>query len=117
MPEYPVGIRRCLRLDHQEAYALCQQHMHRYVGVQMADGTHHDGIVETVDEHHLYLAVPIGAAASDQMRAFTPFGYAGYGYGYGYPGYGYPGYYPGYGYERRILPLAALLALSLLPYY
>jgi uncharacterized membrane protein len=56
-------------------------------------------------------------------------GYPGYGYGgYGYPGYGYgrPGFgygYPGYGYGRRgrfqrlILPLAALTALSILPYY
>lgn len=58
-------------------------------------------------------------------------GYPLYGYGgysYGYPGYGYgrPGYgygYPGYGYghrgrfQRLILPLAALTALSILPYY
>ncbi|MFD2042702.1 hypothetical protein ACFSTA_00100 [Ornithinibacillus salinisoli] len=47
----------------------------------------------------------------------------GFGYGYGYPGYGYPGYgYPGfYGPRRRfrrlVLPLAALTALSVLPWY
>lgn len=54
-------------------------------------------------------------------------GYPGYGYpGYGFPGYGYPGYvYPRPGFfrprrrrfQRQILPLAALAALSLLPYY
>ena len=53
------------------------------------------------------------------------YGVPGYGVpGYGYPGYGYPGYgYPGYGYgipRRRLgriaLPLAALLALTAIPY-
>jgi hypothetical protein len=101
-------------MDLDEAYSLCQQHMHRYVGVQMADGSYHEGIVENVDEHNLYLAVPTGAADQDQTRAFLPFGYSGYGYpGYGYEGYGYPGGL----FFRSTLPLAALLALSLLPYY
>jgi hypothetical protein len=56
------------------------------------------------------------------------YGYGGYpggfgGYGYGRPGYGYgyPGYHGGYGrrgrFQRLILPLAALTALSILPYY
>ncbi|WP_085992750.1 hypothetical protein [Oceanobacillus senegalensis] len=48
-------------------------------------------------------------------------------FGYGFPGYGFPGYgYPGYGYwygrpprrfRRLVLPLAALVALSTLPWY
>jgi hypothetical protein len=54
---------------------------------------------------------------------YPGFGYPGFGYGrpgysYGFPGYGY---YPGYGrrarFQRLILPLAALTALSVLPYY
>jgi hypothetical protein len=101
-------------LDQQEAYALCLQHMHRYVGVQMMDGAYHDGIVEHVDENQLYLAVPTGDAEVDQMRAFTPFGYGGYS-GYGNPGYGYG--YPRRRFRRRILPLGGLYGVSLLPYY
>jgi hypothetical protein len=80
--------------------------MHRYVGVQMLDGAYHDGIVEHVDEHQLYLAVPTGDAEIDQMRAFSPFGY-------GYSGYGYPRRR----FRRRILPLGGVYGLSLLPYY
>ncbi|WP_025028046.1 hypothetical protein [Caldalkalibacillus mannanilyticus] len=57
-------------------------------------------------------------------RQFYP-GFGGYpGYGGFYPGYGYPAYgYPGYGFPRRrrfsplILPLTAIAALSLLPFY
>jgi hypothetical protein len=123
-------------MDQNEAYSLCQQHMYRYVIVQMSDGSSHDGIVVSVDEQHLHLAVPMGDADGEQTRAFVSFGYPGYGgfggyggypyggfHGYGYPGYGYPGYgYPGYGYPRRrffrrSLPLGGLLALSLLPYF
>ncbi|MGF7046091.1 hypothetical protein J2T13_000553 [Paenibacillus sp. DS2015] len=51
---------------------------------------------------------------SDPSRSYPVFP------GYGYPGYGYGGYgYPPYGrrFNRLILPLAALAALSLLPYY
>ncbi|SET14941.1 hypothetical protein SAMN05216389_10653 [Oceanobacillus limi] len=48
-----------------------------------------------------------------------------YGFGYGFPGYGFPGYgfgYPGYfgpgrRFRRLVLPLAALTALSVLPWY
>ncbi|HEY0827434.1 MAG TPA: hypothetical protein VGE40_05030 [Bacilli bacterium] len=100
--------------------------MHRYVMVQMKDGSHYDGIVENVDDENLYLAVPVGEAESMEARQYPGYGYGGYGvplYGYTQPGlYGYqlPGY--GHGFPRRrfrrsILPLAALLALTLLPYY
>jgi hypothetical protein len=105
-------------MDSQEAYSLCQQHIHRYVGVYMKDGSFHDGIVESVDEHHLYLAVPTGDAGGGQTRAVLPFGYGGYGgYPFGYPSYGYGYGFPRRRFGRQILPLAALLALSLLPYY
>jgi hypothetical protein len=100
----------------EEAVTLCMQHQHRYVGVHTADGMFHDGIVEHVDEENLYLAVPIGCEGEDS-RAFIggPF-WGGYpAYGYGYP-YGY-GFFPRRRFYRRVLPLAGLLALSLLPYY
>lgn len=112
----------------EDTHTLCKKHIHRYVMVQMKDGSHHDGIVENVDEENLYLAVPVGEAHSMEARQYP--GYGGYGGGYGVPLYGYnqPGLYgyhspgQGYGYPRRrfgrsILPLAALLGLTLLPYY
>ncbi|KRE52037.1 hypothetical protein [Paenibacillus sp. Soil724D2] len=105
-------------MNHQEVHAICKKHMYRYVSVTLTSGAVYDGIVEDVDDENLYLAVPIGEMDQEQMRAFFP--YPGFGYPYGYPGYGFPGY--GYGFPRRrfvrqILPLAGLLALSLLPYY
>ncbi|KPH79166.1 MULTISPECIES: hypothetical protein [Bacillaceae] len=44
----------------------------------------------------------------EEMRQF------GY-YGYGFPGYGYP--YPRRRFSRLVLPLAALVALTALPWY
>ncbi|WP_338112630.1 hypothetical protein [Paenibacillus dendritiformis] len=65
-----------------------------------------------------------GGAAASMDRAYVPYGYFGGGYPGYYPGYYYGGYYPGYypyGYyrpfNRLILPLVALTALALLPYY
>lgn len=230
-------------MNKQEAMDLCKKHLHRYVLVHMADGTSYDGIVEHVDDDHVYLAVPVGEAAAmggygdewgppgaypnahwpwaananaplhwgaemnapvygganmpapgdwgahanapwgayanapwgayanapapwganvnapipyaaeanlgpsaggnapaadpnEKMasaaanvnapgygEAYRPdgfgYGYPGYGYGYGYgfPYYGYPFYGPRRRFRRLVLPLFALTALSLLPYY
>jgi small nuclear ribonucleoprotein (snRNP)-like protein len=125
---------------------MCKHHMHRYVLVQLNDGRDYDGIVEHVDDQNVYLAVPVGRVdtgnreeensgdkgvgnnqrnndESDQRingwyGGYPGFGYGRPGYSYGFPGYGY---YPGYGrrgrFQRLILPLAALTALSILPYY
>lgn len=100
--------------------------MYRYVLVQTSDNQYYDGIVESVDDNHLYLAVPVGGEMErEESNDERVFGGVGYGPGFGYPGYGYPGYgFPGYGYyrprrrfQRLVLPLTALAALSLLPYY
>ncbi|WP_438446223.1 hypothetical protein [Gorillibacterium sp. sgz5001074] len=101
-----------------EAHAMCMEHMGRYVRIQMHDGMVFDGVVEKVDEEHVYIACPETEAGGEEER-YLP--YPGYGPGFGpflppYPGYaGYPyGYYPRF--RRYALPLAGLLALSLLPY-
>lgn len=116
-------------MHKQEAVDVCKQHMNKYVLIHTADGMQYDGIVESLDDEYVYLAVPVGAAelVPPQARAWPGYGYGygGYPYGgagFGYPGYGYPGFgYPGYGYGRRFrrlaLPLAALTAISLLPYF
>ncbi|MDI4646629.1 hypothetical protein [Cohnella hashimotonis] len=109
----------------QDIKALSEAHMHRYVEVRDQNGICFDGIVEYIDEETLCLAVP--GAVED--RAFGPGGGPGFGPGAG-PGFG-PGFGPGPGpgfgpgplpfrprrFTRLALPLYALTALTLLPYY
>ena len=113
-------------MSNEQQKQLCMAHMHRYVLARTQDGMEIDGIVENVDDENLYLAVPI--SCDEGMEARQPIGGYGFGYGnpygvYGYPSYGYPygGFYGPFGrprrFRRQIFPLAALLALSLLPYY
>ncbi len=116
-------------MHHKNMYDLCKSHMHRYVLVQTTDQQTFDGIVENVDHQNLYLAVPTGGEMEREEESDERLlGGVGYGAGFGYPGYGFPGYgFPGYGYpyyprprrrfRRLVLPLAALTALTLLPYY
>lgn len=123
-----------------QMYELCSDHMHGYVMVETTNGTMQDGIITGIDEQNVYMAVPMNQREessqdrSDEQQLRQYPGY-GYGYGYGHPGYnhygGYPGYgyggYPGYNYgygqggrspfKRLILPLAAITALSVLPWY
>ncbi|MEC5423619.1 hypothetical protein QGM71_08960 [Virgibacillus sp. C22-A2] len=116
--------------DYHQIYELCKSHMHSYVLAEMVDGSKVDGIITGLDDENVYFAVPLDP--SEQQ-------YAGYhenmpqthhreerygGFG-GYPGYGAPGFgFPGYGFgrppfrfRRLVLPLAALAALSVLPWY
>lgn len=98
-------------MEKKDAQHLAQSHMHRYVGVKMADGNCYDGIVEHVDEYWLCLAVP---GSVEPFRAFFPGPVVGPGFGFG-PGFG-PFPYPRR-FGRLVLPLAALTTLALLPYY
>jgi len=102
----------------------CENHLYRYVLVTTRDQQQFDAIVEAVDDENVYFAVPIGEGMKN-ASVMPNSNQGGFGYGYGggfYPGYGYP-YYPPYyyGYPRRfqrlVLPLAALAALSVLPYF
>lgn len=118
-------------MHHKHMYDLCMNHMHRYVLVQTTDQQMFDGIVEHVDENNLYLAVPIGGEmereeerGDERLIGGAGFGFPGYGFpGYGFPGYGFPGHWHPYHpwprrrFRRLVLPLAALTALTLLPYY
>lgn len=118
--------------DNNHVYDLCEEHMHAYVLAEMIDGTKVDGIITGVDDEHVYFAVPMGDEnesrssenkVENNERQFGGW-QGGYGGGYGYGNQGYPGYgygYSNYGYRPRfrrlILPLTALAALSLLPWY
>ncbi|WP_249870128.1 hypothetical protein [Oceanobacillus saliphilus] len=107
--------------DTKHMYELCKNHMHSYVLAQTTDGEQFDGIITGLDDEYVYFAVPLDSPESGEqdygdMRAF---GYPGYGYpGYGFPGYGYPPFgRPRRRFRRLVLPLAALAALSILPWY
>ncbi|PAV29208.1 hypothetical protein CIL05_12485 [Virgibacillus profundi] len=109
-----------MKNDYHHIYDLCKKHMHSYVLAEMVDGSKLDGIITGLDEEYVYFAVPI-----DQNQHQSPdyppnendrqFGYGYPGYGYGYPGYGYGR--PPRRFNRLILPLAALTALTVLPWY
>ncbi|HLR69566.1 MAG TPA: hypothetical protein VK105_20965 [Virgibacillus sp.] len=115
-----------MRHDNKHMYDLCKQHMHSYVLAETHDGSKLDGIVTGLDDEYVYMAVPIepheiqGNMASNQRHFDRQYGYGPPGYGYpgygGYGGYG-GGYGPGNRFKRLILPLAALTAISILPWY
>lgn len=109
--------------DNNHIYDLCEDHMHAYVLAEMVDGSKVDGIITGVDDENVYFAVPLdsefdtsGQNREVNERQFGGWHGGGYGGGYnpGYPGYGY-GYRPRF--RRLILPLTALAAISLLPWY
>jgi hypothetical protein len=106
---------------HHHLYDKCKSHMNKYVLAETTDGQKFDGIIVDVDAEQVILAVPI---TGEEMM----YGYDGmmmdsrvYGYPYGFnPGFGF--YPPFYGFPRRrfrrlALPLAALTAISLLPWF
>ncbi|WP_186576646.1 hypothetical protein [Aquibacillus kalidii] len=105
------------RTQHQ-MYELCGKHMHSYVLIETHDGSKLDGIITGVDEHNVYLAIP-NHGRTNKNYSDERFGYPGFGYGFGpYPYGPYPGPYPyGSPFRRLVVPLAALTALSLLPWY
>ncbi|GEL76894.1 hypothetical protein [Tenuibacillus multivorans] len=83
-------------------YNLCKSHMKQNVLVETHQGEQIHGVIIDMDDDHVYIVTPV---MLDQHRQFSPYGY---GYGYGYPGFGL---------RRLILPLTAIAALSLLPWY
>lgn len=119
--------------NYQHMYDLCKDHMHSYVLVETNEGTKMNGIITGLDDEFVYMAVPNNQPMGyDQWGTFSGnyapyhrqmrYGYPGGGYYGGY--YGGPNWGPGHGYgysgspfRRAVLPLAALTAISLLPWY
>ncbi|NGP44555.1 hypothetical protein G4V62_06130 [Bacillaceae bacterium SIJ1] len=112
----------------QKMYQKCQKRVNQMVQVQTKCGKTFEGVIMQVDEMNVYMDMPLmereGSEYEEHDERRPPYGYGpGYG-GYG-PGYGYGGYAPygppygygGYGIGRLILPLAALTAVSTLPYF
>ncbi|WP_246247562.1 hypothetical protein [Piscibacillus halophilus] len=83
--------------------------MKQYVLVETQQGEQLQGVIVDMDDENVYLVTPV--IHQEQRNPYA------YGYGYGSPyGYGY-GYPPSVGLRRLILPLTAIAALSLLPWY
>ena len=125
-------------------YDLCKQHMNQNVLLQTKSGDQIEGVIENLDDENVYVIVPTRSNDyNEESRQYNPYGGGSsypprprprppYGPGPrpphgGYPPYnpGYPPYYgagygqqpgPGSGANRLIIPLAALAAISVLPF-
>lgn len=124
------------REERDSLYDQCREYLQQPVRIETKDGGHYEGIIEYVDNEYVYLLSYADQGPtevrSEENRQVYGYGFPYYGPGYGSYyglGYGYYGGYPfygpyGYGYygfprriSRLVLPLAALAAISLLPYY
>lgn len=113
------------KTNHKQIYDTCKNHMHAYVLIETTDGKKYDGIITGLDDQHVYLAVPLGDERGEERKIGSSYGGPYYGGSPGYGGsYGGPfggsyhgGYYPPRRFGRFVLPLTALAALSLLPWY
>ncbi|WP_236035013.1 hypothetical protein [Alkalihalobacterium elongatum] len=101
--------------NKQYMQSLCQQYMNQHVMVQTNDHQTYHGIIEHVDNDHVYLAVPM-TDTQHHGHGFMRNDERQWGFGYPYAPYPYP--YPFYPspFRRLVLPLAALTAISLLPF-
>ncbi|GAB3789892.1 hypothetical protein [Virgibacillus kimchii] len=112
-----------MNANYSKMYQLCKEHMHGYVLAELVDGTKVDGIITGLDDEYVYMAIPLEHHEQHRNQV-DPYENSS-GQRYGFPGYG-PGFAPGpgfgYGYpplrfRRMVLPLAALIALTALPWY
>lgn len=100
--------------DHM--YNLCKNHMKQYVLVETTQGEQLQGVIVDMDDENVYLVTPVMQEPHRNPYGYSPgYGYPFYGPGFGY-NYGYP-YSPNIGLRRLILPLTAIAALSLVPWY
>lgn len=85
-----------------EYHNICMTCMNKYVAVQTNDGLSHDGFVAHVDNDHVILAIP-----TEEMMTGSHSRQFGF----------YPGFYPRRRFVPRRIPLAAITALYLLPFF
>lgn len=106
-----------MKKHHNHMYDMCKDHMHAYVLAETVDGSQIDGIITGLDEEQVYFAVPKKNQSNYERQ------YGGWQGGYGsnqwHGGYHGGGHYdqPGSPFTRLVLPLTALAAISLLPWY
>lgn len=71
-------------MEKTEALTLCKKHINRYVLIQMSDGNMFDGIIESVDEQNIYLAVPVGDMVMQHGAPLMHGHGPGHGHGHGH---------------------------------
>ncbi|MCP8615563.1 hypothetical protein [Salirhabdus salicampi] len=98
----------------QELLSMCKSHINKYVLLETADGGKFDGIIIDVDTENVTLAVPIG---SEHMQFGSQNVMMDRQWGYPYPYWNPHNGYPGGRFQRLVIPLAALTALTLLPWF
>jgi small nuclear ribonucleoprotein (snRNP)-like protein len=95
-------------------HGKCKRYMYHHVVLTTQDGSSFDGIIEGVDDNGV--SVLVGEDVMEQERDDLEdqrfYGYGGYG---DYGGYGRPRR-RFRRFRRQFFPIAALAALSLLPY-
>ena len=104
---------------HHHLYSKCKSHMNKYVLVETTDGQQFDGIIVDVDADQVILAIPMSdgdmmyGANFQQDQRVIGWEFSPYGYGF------YPPFFgdPRRRFRRLALPLAALTAISLLPWF
>ncbi|OMG50020.1 hypothetical protein BK140_08795 [Paenibacillus macerans] len=84
---------------------ICKRYHHHLIHVESTDGKVFVGIIDGMDDDHVYLLVAVGDTDGDDRAIlggypFGAFGFGGYPYG-GFYGGGYGFGYPFYGYPRR----------------
>lgn len=86
-------------MDKLEAKTLSVAHINKYVRITMLDGAVFDGLIEKVDDEHVYIASPVREDQDARHLGFPGFGFPGVGFpGVGFPGVGFPGVgFPGFG--------------------
>lgn len=89
-----------------EAYSLCRQYHYRYVRITMKDGSVYDGFIADVDRENVTLAIPIGEA-EEKFKGKSMKG----------ADYRQFGFFSRRRFRRRILPLALLSSVFLLPFF
>ena len=100
-------------MNHKEYMkSLCHQYMHQPVTLHTADNQQIQGIIENVDDEYVHMLVPMNMPMAQTMMP-------GQGQMMGSTmnrqWFGFPGFWgPPFG--RFFFPLAALSAISLLPF-
>ncbi|RRJ67513.1 hypothetical protein EHV15_11415 [Paenibacillus oralis] len=88
---------------------ICKRYHHHLIHIESSDGHVHVGIIDGMDDDHVYLLIPIGDMDGDDRAFGAPFGgfgtpFGGFGTPFGAPfgGFGGFGGFPFFGgFPRR----------------
>ncbi|CAH1214153.1 hypothetical protein PAECIP111893_03782 [Paenibacillus plantiphilus] len=109
----PIAPPPVKHVEKHEIKKWCTDQKYRYVLVQTRDGWCCDGFIEHIDDETLCIAIPHCGPNYDP-RGFVPFT----PFNPFFPAPFFPGpFFPRRRFIRQTFPIAALLGLSLLPFF